>query len=57
MVGLYEAFGVFCVDIVRGEKHLEPNVEYLDDLEVGGYIKIQEILSKKVSEVINSKKG
>ncbi|OQB07003.1 MAG: hypothetical protein BWY21_01793 [Parcubacteria group bacterium ADurb.Bin216] len=52
-----DLFPVFCLDIVKGEEHVAPSVEYLDNLEVEHYVKIQGILTDKMAEVANSKKA
>ena len=52
-----DLFPVFCLDILRGEEHIAPNTEYLDNLEVDQYVKIQGILTDKMAEVANSKKA
>jgi len=57
LAGVPDLFPIFCVDIVRGEQHLQPNTEYLDNLDVEDYVKIQEILTNKMSDVANAKKA
>ena len=52
-----DLFPILCIDIVRAEEHISVNTEYLDMLEVGDYQKIQEILTTKMGEVVNSKKA
>ena len=52
-----ELFPVLCIDIVKGEDHITPSSEYLDELEVEDYQKVQEILTTKMGEVVGSKKA
>jgi len=51
-----QLFSIFCMDIVNGEEHIVPDIEYLDNLGVDDYVKIQEILTTKMGETMNPKK-
>lgn len=56
IASVVDLFPIFCVDIIRGEEHITPSVDYLDELDVDDYLEIQNILSDKMSEITSSKK-